>query len=376
MSNAHSQSNNGTNQTVSAFAPLLLRDALLANILTDDYANITYWAGKELARQFPVETSADLPAFFEKAAFGDLTIKYQSGDQQQWLLSGAMVEDRLATNHQADFSLETGFLAQQLELQEEVVAEGTFQVSARQQTVTVTILTDMSHKISSLTSSEQVALRDRFLDQGEEIVTEDIDNPEALIVNRQSVPVDEPAIQISEVDQATSEAPVEVEPAESAAPIEAEPTTSAASVETNSAVSTAPMEEAEPTTSAASSNTEPTSSTASTEAEPAASTSTTDSEPVINQSQSKKSAFSFFRPKKNQAESTAPVSTDQEQQEAIVPATESESATVVAEPTSEPTDSQVADTLSIEQSITNSLLAFGQERRQKFSQKDDSSLNK
>ncbi|CAK1230413.1 YslB family protein [Fructobacillus tropaeoli] len=374
MSNAHSQSNNGTNQTVSAFAPLLLRDALLANILTDDYANITYWAGKELARQFPVETSADLPAFFEKAAFGDLTIKYQSGDQQQWLLSGAMVEDRLATNHQADFSLETGFLAQQLELQEEVVAEGTFQVSARQQTVTVTILTDMSHKISSLTSSEQVALRDRFLDQGEEIATEDIDNPEALIVNRQSVPVDEPAIQISEVDQATSEAPVEVEPAESAAPIEAEPTTSAASVETNSAVSTAPIE-AEPTTSAASSNTEPTSSTASTEAEPAASTSTTDSEPVINQSQSKKSAFSFFRPKKNQAESTAPVSTDQEQQEAIVPAPESESATVVAEPTSELTDSQVADTLSIEQSITNSLLAFGQERRQKFSQKDDSSLN-
>ncbi|GIC70129.1 YslB family protein [Fructobacillus tropaeoli] len=374
MSNAHSQSNNGTNQTVSAFAPLLLRDALLANILTDDYANITYWAGKELARQFPVETSAHLPAFFEKAAFGDLTIKYQSGDQQQWLLSGAMVEDRLATNHQADFSLETGFLAQQLELQEEVVAEGTFQVSARQQTVTVTILTDMSHKISSLTSSEQVALRDRFLDQGEEIATEDIDNPEALIVNRQSVPVDEPAIQISEVDQATSEAPVEVEPAESAAPIEAEPTTSAASVETNSAVSTAPIE-AEPTTSAASSNTEPTSSTASTEAEPAASTSTTDSEPVINQSQSKKSAFSFFRPKKNQAESTAPVSTDQEQQEAIVPAPESESATVVAEPTSELTDSQVADTLSIEQSITNSLLAFGQERRQKFSQKDDSSLN-
>ncbi|CAK1234494.1 MULTISPECIES: YslB family protein [Fructobacillus] len=349
MSNAHSQSNNGTNQTVSAFAPLLLRDALLANILTDDYANITYWAGKELARQFPVETSADLPDFFEKAAFGDLTIKYQSGDQQQWLLSGAMVEDRLATNHQADFSLETGFLAQQLELQEEVVAEGTFQVSARQQTVTVTILTDMSHKISSLTSSEQVALRDRFLDQGEEITTEDIDNPEALIVNRQSVPVDEPAIQISEVDQATSEAPVEVKPAESAAPIEAEPTTSAAS-----------------------SNTEPTSSTASTESEPAASTSTTDSEPVINQSQSKKRAFSFFRPKKNQAESTAPVSTDQEQQEAIVPAPESESATVAAEPT----DSQVADTLSIEQSITNSLLAFGQERRQKFSQKDDSSLNK
>ncbi|CAK1243131.1 Predicted hydrocarbon binding protein [Fructobacillus cardui] len=372
MSNAHSQSNNGTNQTVSAFAPLLLRDALLANILTDDYANITYWAGKELARQFPVETSADLPDFFEKAAFGDLTIKYQSGDQQQWLLSGAMVEDRLATNHQADFSLETGFLAQQLELQEEIVAEGTFQVSARQQTVTVTILTDMSHKISSLTSSEQVALRDCFLDQGEEIATEDIDNPEALIVNRQSVPVDEPAIQISEVDQATSEAPVEVEPAESAAPIEAEQTTSAASVETNSAISTAPMKQTEPTTSAASSNTEPTSSTASTESEPAASTSTTDSEPVINQSQSKKSAFSFFRPKKNQAESIAPVSTDQEQQEAIVPAPESESATVAAEPT----DSQVADTLSIEQSITNSLLAFGQERRQKFSQKDDSSLNK
>lgn len=289
MSNAHSQSNNGTNQTVSAFAPLLLRDALLANILTDDYANITYWAGKELARQFPVETSADLPAFFEKAAFGDLTIKYQSDDQQQWLLSGTMVEDRLATNHQADFSLETGFLAQQLELQEEVVAEGTFQVSARQQTVTVRILTDMSHKISSLTSSEQVALRDRFLDRSEEIATEDLDTAETITVDRQSTPDDEPAIQIGEVDQAASEAPVEVEPAASAASIQLEPTTSVAAVATDSVVSTAPIE--------------------------------------------------------------------------------------ITEPTSEPTDSQVANTLSVEQSITNSLLAFSQERRQKLSQKDDSSLN-
>ncbi|USS92421.1 YslB family protein [Fructobacillus americanaquae] len=289
MSNAHSQSNNGTNQTVSAFAPLLLRDALLANILTDDYANITYWAGKELARQFPVETSADLPAFFEKAAFGDLTIKYQSDDQQQWLLSGTMVEDRLATNHQADFSLETGFLAQQLELQEEVVAEGTFQVSARQQTVTVRILTDMSHKISSLTSSEQVALRDRFLDRSEEIATEDIDTAETITVDRQSTPDDEPAIQIGEVDQAASEAPVEVEPAASAASIQLKPTTSVAAVATDSVVSTAPIE--------------------------------------------------------------------------------------ITEPTSEPTDSQVANTLSVEQSITNSLLAFSQERRQKLSQKDDSSLN-
>lgn len=289
MSNAHSQSNNGTNQTVSAFAPLLLRDALLANILTDDYANITYWAGKELARQFPVETSADLPAFFEKAAFGDLTIKYQSDDQQQWLLSGTMVEDRLATNHQADFSLETGFLAQQLELQEEVVAEGTFQVSARQQTVTVRILTDMSHKMSSLTSSEQVALRDRFLDRSEEIATEDIDTAETITVGRQSTPDEEPAIQIGEVDQAASEAPVEVETAASAASIQLEPTTSVAAVATDSVVSTAPIE--------------------------------------------------------------------------------------ITEPTNEPNDSQVADTLSVEQSITNSLLAFSQERRQKLSQKDDSSLS-
>lgn len=355
MSNAHSQSNNGTNQTVSAFAPLLLRDALLANILTDDYANITYWAGKELARQFPVETSADLPAFFEKAAFGDLTIKYQSGDQQQWLLSGAMVEDRLATNHQADFSLETGFLAQQLELQEEVVAEGTFQVSARQQTVTVTILTDMSHKMSSLTSSEQVALRDRFLDQGEEIATEDIDNPEALTVNRQSVPVDEPAIQISEVDQATSEAPVEVEPAESAAPMEAKPAAS---------------------TSAAPDATEPATSENTSEVEAASSATAAEAEPTVSQSQSKKGGFSFFRPKKNQEKPAISASKEQQDQAEHVTASESESATVVVEPTSEPTDSQVADALSLEQSITNSLLAFGQERRQKLDQKDDSSLNK
>ncbi|WP_059377660.1 DUF2507 domain-containing protein, partial [Fructobacillus pseudoficulneus] len=145
--------------------------------------------------------------------FGNLTIKYQGPDQQQWLLDGPIVAARLATNRQADFSLETGFLAQQLEIQSEFVAEGTFQVSARQQTVTITILADMSHKISSLTSSEQVSLRERFLDQAEEIAVQDVDENPNFAATTATTSVSEAAEAVTrQTSQATSQA---AEPAES-----------------------------------------------------------------------------------------------------------------------------------------------------------------
>lgn len=196
MPNARSNQTIGSTRSENAFASLLLRDGLLQNLLTDDYANITYWAGKELARQFPLESIAEITDFFEKAGFGDLTITYQGEAEQQWVLSGPVVADRLALNRQADFSLEAGFLAQQVELQYEAVSESYFQVVNRKHAVTITIMVDSDHKIDSLTASEQVGLRDRFfdlMDEKTEAVNEQIENSGSIKPASESHMIDEDA---------------------------------------------------------------------------------------------------------------------------------------------------------------------------------------
>ncbi|MBS9334457.1 YslB family protein [Fructobacillus sp. M1-13] len=183
MANDRTHQQIGMNRSENAFASLLLRDALLQNLLTDDYANITYWAGKELARQFPLESIAEIANFFEQAGFGNLTITYQGEAEQQWLVAGPVIKDRLALNRQADFSLEAGFLAQQVELQNEAIAESYFQVNMRKHTVTITVMVDNQHRVESLTASEQVALRDRFfdlMDEKTEAVTAQIENSGAV----------------------------------------------------------------------------------------------------------------------------------------------------------------------------------------------------
>ncbi|MCK8617287.1 YslB family protein [Fructobacillus sp. M158] len=202
MPNARSNQTIGSTRSENAFASLLLRNGLLQNLLTDDYANITYWAGKELARQFPLESIAEITDFFDKAAFGDLAITYQGEAEQQWVLSGPVVADRLALNRQADFSLEAGFLAQQVELQNEAVSESYFQVVTRKHAVTITIMVDNDHKIDSLTASEQVGLRDRFfdlMDEKTETVHEQIESVGQIKPASESHMIDEDA-EISEAD--------------------------------------------------------------------------------------------------------------------------------------------------------------------------------
>ncbi|MDF7636682.1 YslB family protein [Leuconostocaceae bacterium ESL0958] len=169
MKNSKQKTVTPTASTVSAFAPLLLRDGLLDNLLGVDYANITYWAGKELARQFPAQTIEELQQFFTKAAWGDLTILYQDSGQQQWSLTGPIVQERLAVKESPDFSLETGFLAQQLESQSAAIAEGSFSFSSKKATAKITILTDLNSQVTQQSAAEEVALRDRYLNQADEI---------------------------------------------------------------------------------------------------------------------------------------------------------------------------------------------------------------
>ncbi|GMA69322.1 hypothetical protein GCM10025879_05680 [Leuconostoc litchii] len=154
-----------TNFQVNSFALSLLRDGLLKNLLQEDYPHILYWAGKEIARQFPTDTLSTVKEFFANAAFGDLEIQSQNSKNQRWILTGDLVKQRLALNKNADFSLEAGFLAQQLEVQTGAIAEANFKYLKKNEGVTFEVITDLSETVNVDDLRQRAAARDSFLDR-------------------------------------------------------------------------------------------------------------------------------------------------------------------------------------------------------------------
>jgi len=101
----------------------LMRDALLSELLGNDKGDISYWAGKALARRFPVGSPKDAQVFFKQAGFGDLTLLKQTADMTQWQLSGEPVKLHKELDTAADFTLEAGFLAEMMAQQLGVLTE-------------------------------------------------------------------------------------------------------------------------------------------------------------------------------------------------------------------------------------------------------------
>ncbi len=104
------------------FSVELLRDALLPELLGKD-DNILYWAGKRLARIFPLAKDEDIPVFFEQAGWGTLRRTKAKRSSQYFELSGEPVDLRRQLNSAADFLLEAGFLAETVQLQLGFVTE-------------------------------------------------------------------------------------------------------------------------------------------------------------------------------------------------------------------------------------------------------------
>lgn len=94
----------------------LLRDALIPDILGKDNTML-YWAGKRLARLFPLAKDEELPFFFAQANWGTLKrIKAKKG-QQYFELTGEIVETRKKLNPDCEFLIEAGFLAETIQNQ-------------------------------------------------------------------------------------------------------------------------------------------------------------------------------------------------------------------------------------------------------------------
>ncbi|WP_243517302.1 YslB family protein [Priestia filamentosa] len=110
-------------ETIPLFGYELLRDIVLPDILGKEIDNISYWAGKNIARLYPQPSLADLQTFFIRAGWGTLTLKKEQRSSLEFELSGPSVERRLHNKETCSFQLEAGFLAEQIQAQKGYTAE-------------------------------------------------------------------------------------------------------------------------------------------------------------------------------------------------------------------------------------------------------------
>ena len=139
-----------TEQTsVPVFAYELLRDILIPELLGKDSHEVSYWAGKHLARKFPLLSLDEATAFFEEAGWGHLYIVHEKKNEYKLELSGNLVERRLQVNASPCFRLETGFLAQQVQSMKQSVAEAFDEVNKKERIVTIIIRWDKKDLITN-----------------------------------------------------------------------------------------------------------------------------------------------------------------------------------------------------------------------------------
>jgi hypothetical protein len=110
-------------RSISIFGYELIREILLPEILGKDTPEILYWAGKRLARKFPLTDQAQIVDFFANASWGQLELIKENKTELQFELISPLIVSRVKSKAEHFFQLEAGFLAQQIELQKEANAE-------------------------------------------------------------------------------------------------------------------------------------------------------------------------------------------------------------------------------------------------------------
>ncbi|MGM0841822.1 MAG: YslB family protein [Bacillota bacterium] len=133
--------------SVPIFGYEMLRDILIPEILGKHTPDILYWGGKQLSRKFPLQSSDELISFFAEAGWGTLTLLEQKKNEMTYEISGPVLERRLALKSDVTFKLETGFLAEQVQLQKKCVAEAADELHKRSQSVKVIVRWDEKDKV-------------------------------------------------------------------------------------------------------------------------------------------------------------------------------------------------------------------------------------
>lgn len=118
----------------------IIRDHVLPDILGQNEADILYWAGKSLARKFPLFTLDEASDFFRQANFGELAVEKTAKDEIVFLLKPTKIDQRC-------FKLEAGFLAQQKQKIDGFVTEAFEEVFDKKMQVRITLKWDLRDKV-------------------------------------------------------------------------------------------------------------------------------------------------------------------------------------------------------------------------------------
>ena len=132
-------------KTIPTFGYEIIRDHLLQSILGKHEEDVLYWAGKELARKFPLFSMDELPSFFTEAGWGQLMIEKETKDEIHYIL---MTDEDLSLNieHRC-FRLEAGFLAEQKQKQLGCLTECYEEKNIKKECVRFTLKWDLKEQI-------------------------------------------------------------------------------------------------------------------------------------------------------------------------------------------------------------------------------------
>ncbi|WP_342044666.1 YslB family protein [Bacillus sp. OTU530] len=134
---------------INAFAYELIREELLPDIIGKELDRILYWAGKNLARKYTLETFEDIIVFFRQAGWGDLSIVEQNRRELQLQLTSPLIEERYKNKQNTTYQLEAGFLAQQTQQQRQVIAEAYEDPKKRSEKVLFTVKWDAKDPLNT-----------------------------------------------------------------------------------------------------------------------------------------------------------------------------------------------------------------------------------
>lgn len=134
---------------MNAFAYELIREELLPDIIGKELDRILYWAGKNLARKYTLETFDDIIIFFQQAGWGDLNIVEQNRREMQLQLTSPLITERYKNKQNTTYQLEAGFLAQQTQQQRQVIAEAYENQKKRAEKVLFTVKWDAKDSIDA-----------------------------------------------------------------------------------------------------------------------------------------------------------------------------------------------------------------------------------
>ncbi|MBW8351219.1 YslB family protein [Bacillus sp. IITD106] len=127
---------------IPIFGYELVRDILVPGILGKDTHEISYWAGKHLARKFPLLSIQEITSFFKEASWGELDLMDENKNEMKFELKGNIVERRVQMNSEPCFTLEAGFIAEQIQAQKQFISEAFPELNKKKNHVIFTVRWD------------------------------------------------------------------------------------------------------------------------------------------------------------------------------------------------------------------------------------------